>query len=72
MNPLGELRWFFSEMPDLSFAVLEGSHADGAAQARRDWDIAVQWQASVDWLAVIGAHDGKVLIGKALSTGCIS
>jgi predicted nucleotidyltransferase len=57
MNPLDALKRVLSDKPDLAFAVLVGSRADGSAQAESDWDIAVQWQASVDWLLVIGAHE---------------
>ena len=57
MNALDALKRVFSDKPDLAFAVLVGSRADGTAQANSDWDIAVQWQMSVDWLTVIGAHE---------------
>ncbi len=57
MNRLDALKRVFSDKPALAFAVLVGSRADGTAQAESDWDIAVQWQASVDWLVVIGAHE---------------
>jgi len=57
MNRLDALKQVFSDKPDLTFAVLIGSRADGTAKAESDWDIAVQWQASLDWLDVIGAHE---------------
>ena len=40
--------------PQLEFAVLAGSRATGAAHHASDWDIALQWDAQLDWLTVLG------------------
>lgn len=40
--------------PDIEFAVLVGSRADGTAHPHSDWDIALQWNARLDWMAGIG------------------
>ena len=39
---------------DIEFAVLVGSRADSTAQPDSDWDIALQWNAQLDWLTVLG------------------
>ena len=57
MSPLDSLKQALSDKSDLVFAVLVGSRADGSAHAGSDWDIAVQWAPSSDWMAVVGAHE---------------
>ncbi len=57
VNSLGELKQVLSNKPDLLFAVLVGSRADGTAHAGSDWDIAVLWNASIDWITVVAAHE---------------
>jgi len=39
---------------DIEFAVLVGSRATGAAHPDSDWDIALQWDARLDWFEVLG------------------
>lgn len=39
--------------PQLEFAVLVGSRAAKTAQQKSDWDIALQWNAGLDWLEVL-------------------
>ena len=48
------LRNLLSAMPDIEFAVLVGSQAEGKACAESDWDIALQWKAGFDWMTVLG------------------
>lgn len=38
----------------IEFAVLVGSRATGAAHPDSDWDIALQWDARLDWFEVLG------------------
>jgi uncharacterized protein len=40
--------------PDLEFAVLIGSRAQGAETTHSDWDIALQWRRDMDWLEQLG------------------
>jgi len=40
--------------PQLEFSVLVGSQATGKAHAASDWDIALQWSPTLDWLTVLG------------------
>ena len=57
MNPLDELKQVLSGTPDLAFAALVGSRAKGTAHTESDWDIAVLWDASIDWMAGVAAHE---------------
>lgn len=41
------------EVPELEFAVLVGSRAQGRAHLQSDWDIALQWAYPLDWLTVL-------------------
>lgn len=43
-----------TDEPDIEFAVLIGSQADSTAQSHSDWDIALQWNAQLDWMTVLG------------------
>lgn len=47
------LRNLLSAMPDIEFSVIVGSRAEGKARAESDWDIALQWQAGFDWMAIL-------------------
>ncbi len=38
----------------IEFAVLIDSRANGTAQPNSDWDIALQWNAQLDWLELLG------------------
>jgi predicted nucleotidyltransferase len=40
--------------PELEFAVLIGSRATDGASLESDWDIALQWSPTLDWLAKLG------------------
>lgn len=40
--------------PEIEFAALVGSRADGTAHPDSDWDIALQWNARLDWMVGIG------------------
>lgn len=57
MDTLDALKRVLAKRADLLFAVLVGSRADGTAQARSDWDIALQWASSVDWMAALGVQE---------------
>jgi len=46
-----------SSVPELEFAVLVGSRAQGTAQAKSDWDIALLWRRQADWLALLGTQE---------------
>lgn len=43
-----------ADEPELEFAVLVGSRAADTALQKSDWDIALQWNAGLDWLDVLG------------------
>lgn len=53
-DTLTDLRNLLSAMPDIEFSVLVGSRAEGKAHAESDWDIALQWKAGFDWMAILG------------------
>lgn len=38
---------------DIEFAALVGSQANRTAQLHSDWDIALQWDAQLDWMTVL-------------------
>ncbi|MDP1996617.1 MAG: nucleotidyltransferase domain-containing protein [Gallionella sp.] len=38
----------------IEFAALVGSRSTGAAHSDSDWDIALQWDAQLDWLEILG------------------
>ena len=38
----------------IEFAVLVGSRSTGATHSGSDWDIALQWDAQLDWLEILG------------------
>jgi predicted nucleotidyltransferase len=42
------------EQPHIDFAVLVGSRATGAERLNSDWDIALAWEPTLDWLDVLG------------------
>jgi predicted nucleotidyltransferase len=42
-----------SDVPELEFAVLVGSRAQGTARTKSDWDIALKWHPEADWLALL-------------------
>ncbi len=46
-----------SGVPELEFAVLVGSRAQGTEQAKSDWDIALQWHPQADWLELLGTQE---------------
>ncbi len=45
------------QTPQLQFAVLVGSRATGKAHANSDWDIALQWNPTMDWMEQLGATE---------------
>ncbi len=51
------LRKLLSDAPELEFAVLVGSRAQGTARTQSDWDIALQWRPQADWLALLGTQE---------------
>ncbi|MBP6652945.1 MAG: hypothetical protein KA181_11060 [Xylophilus sp.] len=53
-SPHPALRTLLDSEPGLLFAVLVGSRAQGKAQPHSDWDIALQWDYTLDWLDVLG------------------
>ena len=57
LDKLNELKRVFSGVPELAFAVLVGSRADGSAHATSDWDIAVFWNTSIDWIDLVALHE---------------
>ncbi len=52
-DTLAGLRNLLSAMPDIEFSVLVGSRVEGKARAESDWDIALQWKAGLDWMAIL-------------------
>lgn len=54
---LALLRKLLSDAPELEFAVLVGSRAQGTARTQSDWDIALQWRPQADWLALLGTQE---------------
>jgi len=64
-----ELSTLLSEEPELEFAVLVGSRADGSASPDSDWDIALQWNPEIPWLERLGrTEDLRHRIAQALNT----
>ena len=61
-----DLRRLLSDEPDIVFAVLIGSRADGTAHPGSDWDIALQWEPQHDWMALLGKTE--TLRGKIAET----
>jgi predicted nucleotidyltransferase len=51
------LEQLLSGVPELEFAVLVGSRAQGTARTESDWDIALKWHPQADWLALLGAQE---------------
>ena len=51
--PLQAIIGLLQSQPELEFAVLVGSRANGKAHDASDWDIALQWSAQLDWLTVL-------------------
>lgn len=51
------LRKLLSDAPELEFAVLVGSRAQGTARTQSDWDIALLWRPQADWLALLDAQE---------------
>ncbi len=49
-----KLRSVLETVPELMFAVLVGSRANGRATDESDWDIAVQWSPELDFLERLG------------------
>lgn len=65
-----QLAQLLSAVPELEFAVLIGSRAQGTAAATSDWDIALQWHPQADWLALIGTQENlRRRIADLLGTG---
>lgn len=54
---LALLRKLLSDAPELEFAVLVGSRAQGTARTQSDWDIALQWRPQADWLTLLGTQE---------------
>jgi uncharacterized protein len=56
-------------VPEVEFAVLVGSRAQGTARDDSDWDIALKWQARADWLSLLGDQETlRRNIAAALNT----
>lgn len=54
VSPTAALAQVLQQQPQLVFAVLVGSRANGSAHAQSDWDIALQWAPDLDWFYVLG------------------
>jgi len=54
---LALLKHLLGREPELEFAVLVGSRAQGTANQDSDWDIALQWHPQTDWLIQIGMQE---------------
>lgn len=56
--PATDMRQVFGSLlsgeTGIEFAVLVGSRATGAAHPDSDWDVALQWDARLDWFEVLG------------------
>lgn len=56
--PTADMRQVFGPLlsgeTGIEFAALVGSRATGAAHPDSDWDIALQWDARLDWFEVLG------------------
>ena len=56
--PAADMRQVFGPLlsgeTGIEFAALVGSRATGAAHPDSDWDIALQWDARLDWFEVLG------------------
>ena len=56
-NQLTTLATLMQAEPDVDFAVLVGSRAQGTAHPGSDWDIALQWAAQVDWVTILSRSE---------------
>jgi predicted nucleotidyltransferase len=54
---LQALRQRLAAVPDLQFAVLVGSRAQGVANSGSDWDIALKWLPQKDGMQLIGLEE---------------
>lgn len=50
----GGLEQLLLDEPDLEFAILVGSRADGTHHPDSDWDIALAWSPQLDWMTGLG------------------
>ena len=51
---MSHLKKILHNEPDIKFAVLIGSRANGTEHLDSDWDIALQWSSQLDWMQVLG------------------
>ena len=53
--------------PGIEFAALVGIRAEGASHPDSDWDIALQWDAKLDWMTVLGKTETlRMKLSKAI------
>lgn len=48
------LKKILHDEPSIEFAILIGSRANDTDQLDSDWDIALQWNAQLDWMQLLG------------------
>jgi len=56
-HAIARLAQVLADTPELAFAVLIGSHANGTAHESSDWDIAVQWKYAGTPFDRLGRHE---------------
>ncbi|MDO9610547.1 MAG: nucleotidyltransferase domain-containing protein [Serpentinimonas sp.] len=57
-------------VPDLEFAVLVGSRAQGRAQPHSDWDVAIRWQRGLTpWQRLEATESLRLQLAQCLRVG---
>lgn len=60
MNATDELRTLTQALkstPEVLYAILVGSRADGTSHEHSDWDIAIRWQPTLDVMHKLERHE---------------
>lgn len=66
---LSAIRGALLDEREIEFSVLVGSRASGKVHPESDWDIAIQWHPSLDWLTLLGKTETvRRAIASALNT----
>lgn len=55
--PEETIRQVLKDYPQIRFAVLIGSRAQGTATPDSDWDIAIRWKYGLDWMTVLSTTE---------------
>jgi len=56
-HAIARLAHVLADTPEIAFAVLIGSHANGTAHESSDWDIAIHWKSADTPFERLGRHE---------------